>query len=370
MDSLDHVSGVSNAIGQWRHGAASRQQTLEVLCTARSQPFAGAIHFPEQSVVRLRAYEGLDLKMPNGRVVGDYLQEGGFNICHICTPGPMGLLGMSAARELGLPVCGTYHTDFPSYVRHLIGPLAERPMSSFMRWFYGRMDRLIAPSRATVDQLAGDGFDVSRMRIVGRGVDADRFSPAHRDSSLPASWGMAGKKILVYVGRVSSEKNLECLAKAFKALGAERQDVGLVVVGDGPYAAGMERELSGTPVYFAGFQRGDDLSRIYASCDLFVFPSLTDTFGTVVLEAQASGLPVIVSDVGGPQHAMLPGETGEVVDGMTAERLKETVVRLLSDSRGLGRKAENARDFAMTRTRDACFEAFWDVHCECLAGRS
>lgn len=370
VDSLDHVSGVSNAISQWRRGAAQRGHTLEVLCTARSQPFVGAVHFPEQRVVRLRAYEGLELKMPNGRIVGDYLHKGGFNICHICTPGPMGLLGMSAARELGLPVCGTYHTDFPRYVRHLIGPLAERPMSRFMRRFYGRMDRIIAPSQATVDRLADDGFDMSRIRIVGRGVDPNCFSPAHRDASLPAQWGLKGKTLLLYVGRVSHEKNLECLAEAFKALRAERNNVGLVVVGDGPYAADMAAELKGTAAHFAGFQTGDDLSRIYASCDLFVFPSLTDTFGNVVLEAQASGLPVIVSDAGGPKHAMSPGETGVVVDSMTPERLKDAVAHLLADRRGMASRAKRAREFALTRTRDACFEAFWNIHCECLAGRA
>jgi glycosyltransferase involved in cell wall biosynthesis len=275
----------------------------------------------------------------------------------------MGLLGLLCARQFGLPVYGTYHTDFPAYAARLCGDTRmEQTSWRFMRWFYGQLQQVAAPSPSTRDLLVGNGLDPSRVHVVGRGIDPSRFSPHHRDHALRTSWGGTRMHWLLYVGRLSREKNLGCLAAAFRQVARRRTDVGLVVTGDGPYRAELEQELAGLPVVFTGEQRGEELARTYASADLFVFPSETDTLGVVLLEAQASGLPVIVSAHGGPKDCMRPGETGWIVDPMEPDRLAKELERALGHGPALGGMSEAARRFAAGHTWARSFSAFWDLH--------
>jgi glycosyltransferase involved in cell wall biosynthesis len=162
---------------------------------------------------------------------------------------------------------------------------------------------------------------------------------------------------LLYVGRVSREKNLELLADAYRLLLDQDVNVRLVIVGDGPYRTEMEGRLSGCPVLFTGYLDGEDLQNCYASADLFVFPSTTDTFGNVVLEAQASGLPVVVSDEGGPQELMIDGETGLIVRNISADSLVAAMVPLLKEPSRLSEMGRNARGFA-ERGADLCGDAY------------
>jgi glycosyltransferase involved in cell wall biosynthesis len=167
---------------------------------------------------------------------------------------------------------------------------------------------------------------------------------------------------LLYVGRLSREKNLDVLLQAFLRLTTRRPDLSLVFVGDGPHRATLEKMASGAPVRFTGSCTGADLTRAYASSDLFVFPSVTDTFGRVVLEAQASGLPVIVSDEGGPKDAMIDGQTGVVVPGINAEHLARAIDTTTNDPARMVRLAHAARRHASGLSLEASFDAFWNLH--------
>jgi glycosyltransferase involved in cell wall biosynthesis len=169
---------------------------------------------------------------------------------------------------------------------------------------------------------------------------------------------------LLYVGRVSKEKNLPLLVHAFRGLQETVNDVGLVIVGDGPYREEMQKALEGTPSLFTGYLEGESLSSVYASCDLFVFPSTTDTFGNVVLEAQASGLPVVVTDRGGPQETMVEGDTGVVVQGNDAVSLLITLKDLLSQPVTLKTMGQAARQYAERRSFDAAFAETWKMYAD------
>ena len=169
-----------------------------------------------------------------------------------------------------------------------------------------------------------------------------------------------GLKIL-YVGRVSKEKNLPLLVRIFKSLSRQRDDLNLVVVGEGPYYEEMQHELQGTKAIFTGYLTGDDLAAVYASCDLFLFPSTTDTFGNVVLEAQASGIPVIVSDVGGPRENVIPGETGLVV-AATEEGLTRAVLESVADPLRLREMGRAARRYVESRAFADAFTATWEMY--------
>ena len=163
-------------------------------------------------------------------------------------------------------------------------------------------------------------------------------------------------------GRVSKEKNLQLLATVFKTLIPSHPELKLFIVGDGPYLEEMRREMAGTPCIFTGYLAGEELAEVYASCDLFVFPSTTDTFGNVVLEAQASGLPVIVTDSGGPRESIIDGETGTIVPGDDEESLRHSINLLLADPDRLRKMGQAARDHVKQRTFETAFQASWKMY--------
>ena len=202
--------------------------------------------------------------------------------------------------------------------------------------------------------------------MVGRGVDTSLFTPELRDDALRNAWFPDRPFKLLYVGRVSREKNLACLADSFRRLCATRRDVALVVVGDGPYRADMETELAGLPAHFTGIRRGLDLARIYASCDLFAFPSETDTLGNVVLEAQASGLPVLVSDKGGPKDCVSDGATGLVLRNMTPATLTTAIAQLLQQPEKLETMRRAATTHATSLSPELAYDQFWNMHTDCI----
>jgi glycosyltransferase involved in cell wall biosynthesis len=364
VDAPDHLSGVCLTVAEWREQARHHGCSLTVhTCAPAAADDDKFVAFTPMGSVRLDAYSGLTVHIPRMEDIAAYFEAMDFDIVHVSTPGPMGLLGLLAARQRGIPVCGTYHTDFPRYAGELTGDLAlERVGWQFMRWFYGQLDRVAAPTESIRRELIAHGFDPERLRVVGRGVDTALFRPDLRDEAWRQQRGHGKSVQLLYVGRLSREKNLETLAAAFNRLLPVRPDISLTLVGEGPFRAELERMLAGTPVTFAGTLKGEALARAYASADLFVFPSKTDTFGRVVLEAQAAGLPVVVSDCGGPKNAMRDGETGVVVHDINEARLASAIDAVTDDPSRMVRYAAAGRTYARTQSHEASFDAFWRLH--------
>jgi glycosyltransferase involved in cell wall biosynthesis len=228
-------------------------------------------------------------------------------------------------------------------------------------WYYDQMDTVMVPSKSTGDELVERGLKPERVKVFPRGVDTELFNPAKRN-------GFFGKPVseapvrLLYVGRVSREKNLEQLARAFKVLSANEKNIELVIVGDGPYMEEMKKDLNGRPARFAGYLQGEDLASAFASCDIFVFPSTTDTFGNVVLEAQASGLPVIVSDKGGPRENLDHGVTGLIFHADDDEGLIEAMRRISTDPGLRKSMGKEARLYAERRSNEKAYELTWEMY--------
>ncbi|MEM7391615.1 MAG: glycosyltransferase family 1 protein, partial [Verrucomicrobiota bacterium] len=362
VDALEHLSGVAVSISNWTEGAARKNLNLTVH-TSGSTAFDHSVSFAPIGTLSIKNYDGLCIPVPEVKDVLRYMEDVSFDIVHVSTPGPMGIMGKMIGEHLGLPVYGTYHTDFPRYSTLLTGtPEIEIAAWEFMRSFYGTMDRIAAPSEGTRRDLIANGFDGDRISVVGRGVDAETFDPEFRDEELRRTWFPDRPKKLLYVGRVSEEKNLDCLAYAFQQLIQNHEDVCLVVVGSGPYLEPLKTKLQGFPAVFTGRKEGEELSRIYASCDLFVFPSETDTFGIVLLEAQASGLPVIVSGKGGAAASVEPEMTGLIVPEMNPESLRLTISGLLDAPGRIESMKNAARTHAMKNTPQKSFETFWSFH--------
>jgi glycosyltransferase involved in cell wall biosynthesis len=223
-----------------------------------------------------------------------------------------------------------------------------------MIWFYGQMEEVMVPSAGTREQLQSRGLPPERMKPLPRWVDMDTYTPEMRDPDFWKSRGLdGGRVVLLYVGRVSREKGLELLATAFRELVDAGMKIAMAVIGDGPYREEMEASLVKYPALFTGYLAGEELQRGYASADLFVFPSATDTFGNVVLEAQASGLPVIVSDEGGPRELMIDDETGVVFKAGSTSDLVAAIRLMILDPARISRMSHNARRFTLDKAPDS-----------------
>jgi glycosyltransferase involved in cell wall biosynthesis len=371
VDSPDHLSGVARTLGHWQREADATGVGLRMHgATPHPRPGGPMTLFPAVGTLSMSAYEGLEMHVPPVREVLRYIKQSEFDIIHISTPGLMGLTALLAARIAGLPVVSTFHTHFPSYAARLLNdPALEDLTWSLMRWFYRQMDRVAAPTPTIRQELIDQGCCPSRVCVVGRGVDTNLFHPCRRSEDFRREHVHPRRVALLYVGRLSREKNLPLLAESFARLAEMRRDIALVVVGDGPYRAEMEAKLAGLPARFLGVLHGEALARTYASCDAFVFPSETDTLGNVVLEAQASGLPVIVSGLGGPKDCMQDGVTGLVVPSITATALVNVLLDICDHPARMKEMGVAAHYFSRRFTHAASFDAFRRLHEGVLATR-
>ena len=311
-------------------------------------------------------YSELKVNIPPVLEVLEWADRQQFDVIHVSTPGPMGLVGLLAAKMLRAPVLATYHTDFPAYVEKLTGDhRVAGNVAWFMRCFYKIPDAVFSRSSAYKFNLADLGVKEDRIRSIRPGIDLDRFNPSKADPAVLTNLGVDRSQtpnVLLYAGRVSVEKNLPMLAEAFRQLCRHRRDVCLVVAGDGPYRKQMEKELAGLPVHFAGFCDDARLAALYATATLFVFPSRTDTLGQVVMEAQACGLPCLVGADGGPKETVIDKETGLVLPATDSAAWCDAADKLLADRDRLGRFRAASLDRGLRLGISRSFEAFWHEH--------
>ena len=232
------------------------------------------------------------------------------DVVHIATEGPLGWSALQAARTLKVPVSTDFRTNFHAYSRHYGLRWLHKPIMGYLRQFHNLAHRTTVPTKTLMGELSACGFE--RLVVVARGIDAERFDPRHRCMALRQRWGLSPDDFAVlYVGRLAAEKNLELLAQAFEAIAVVNPRARLILVGDGPMRSALQARLPNA--LFCGQQMGHDLARCYASADLFLFPSKTETFGNVTVEAMASGLPVVAFADGAALELIRPGQNGASV---------------------------------------------------------
>ncbi|CAG0963857.1 phosphatidylinositol alpha 1,6-mannosyltransferase [Phycisphaerales bacterium] len=369
-DTLGDVNGVSRFIRNAAEHSLANGQDLQVVTSTNFEcPREANIHnFKPIFATKMPRYAHLELALPPLvrmlRFAGAHRPD----VIHISTPGPVGVVGMIASRMLRAPIVGVYHTDFPAYVDHLFNDDSLTYFTSrFMRAFYSPFRSILTRSREYVASLERLGMQRERILPLKPGIMTGAFHPCHRDEFLLERMGSPrGCVRVLSVGRVSVEKNLPLLTRVWieadRWLRASGIPAELVVVGDGPYRAEMEMSLRRTRSRFLGFRYGEELSRVYASCDLFVFPSVTDTLGQVVMEAQASGIPVLVSDEGGPKEVVEEGRTGHVITAADAQAWTSRIVDLCRDHRRRREMGRSAHEAMQAFSMDRSFEHFWRVH--------
>jgi glycosyltransferase involved in cell wall biosynthesis len=359
-DTLDDVNGVATTIRKLT-GACTAQEMDLLVVTSNSHPAPSEIpvqNFMPVGEFALPEYELQKLSFPPVLEILDFIQREQFTEILISTPGPVGLTALLAAKVLGIPSAGIYHTDFPQYVRILTEDASLETLTwSYMRWFYGELDVLYVNSEGYRSAWIQRGIVPSKIRILPRGLDTDLFHPSKRDLGFwPRRGARQGLPVLLYVGRVSREKNLEVLLAAWRML--EPGSAVLAVVGDGPHLA--ELRQAAPEALCMGYLVGDELATAYASADLFVFPSITDTYGNVVVEALASGLPCVVSDHGGPKDLVVDGQTGRVTPALDPGAFSKAIRQLLADRELRAAMAAAARVSVQDRSWQNAARTFWE----------
>jgi glycosyltransferase involved in cell wall biosynthesis len=338
------VNGVAMTLSRLVQGLCERNHHVQLVRPRQAPGDLGAQHAAfEETLIRgmpIPRYPQLKLGLPSRKML---LVNWGIrrpDLVHIATEGPLGWSALKAARHLRIPVTSDFRTNFHSYSQHYGLGWLRKPISAYLRKFHNRTQCTMVPTRALHDELRQLGFE--RLQVVARGVDTRLFNPGLHSNGLRAHWGAGpADLVLLVVGRLASEKNLSLALDAFEAMRAVNDGVRLVFVGDGPLRESLERRCP--QAQFAGTLPQAELARCYASADLLLFPSLTETFGNVTLEALASGLPVLAFDCAAAAEWIADGLNGWLVPPQDPALYVQSAVKLVRDARCIARAGDAAR---------------------------
>jgi glycosyltransferase involved in cell wall biosynthesis len=360
-DTLEDVNGVATTIRKMTAaGVAAGEQLIVVTCRESVSVTGIPIkNFTPIGEFELPEYELQKLSFPPILEMLDYIQRENFTELIISTPGPVGIVALMAGKLLGIRTVGIYHTDFPQYVRILTDDnFLETLTWTFMHWFYSQQDLVFVNSGHYKNCWVDRGIAPEKLAILPRGLDTELFNPTRRN---PDFWnrfgGTKGKTVLLYVGRISKEKDLDVIAAAYRRLLKAKAPVQMAFVGEGPYLKELQAQLP--EAWFTGALSGVELATAYASGDIFLFPSTTDTYGNVVVEAHASGLPTVVSDTGGPKELVTEGVNGYITRSLDTDDFLHAIERLLAAPDLRQTMATAAYQGVQNRAWSGAFQRFW-----------
>lgn len=360
------INGVAMTMGQLVDGLRALGHRIQLIRPKQSRddlPLADeTLQVKLLRGLPLPGYPGLKIGTPaTGRLVELWRSERPA-IVHIVTEGPLGWSALRAAARLGIPACADFHTNFHSYSTHYGFGILTQALAGYLRRFHNRALCTMVPTEEMRADLAAAGY--RNLRVVARGVDTRLFHPGRRSRELRRAWGVAAQQpAVVHVGRLAAEKNLALVFSAFEAMRARHPHARLVLVGDGPKRHYYQRQY---PQHvFAGMRRGEDLAAHYASADLFLMPSLTETYGNVTIEAMASGLAVLAFDYAAARQHIRDGENGLLAPPANERAFIERACALIDDrtlATALGRHARRtAERLAWSEVVDALVANYYDV---------
>jgi len=335
------INGVALTVHSLATGLAARGHQVDLIRPRQPQPHQDE---PGIDVLSVRGgalprYPGLRFGLPAGRTLRQHWRQQRPDAIYVATEGPLGWSAVRTAARLGIPVSSGFHTRFDSYADHYGLGLLTPLVRGYLRRFHQRGAATLVPTDALARELQAMG--ICNARLLRRAVDTQLFHPNQRDDSLRDAWGVdTATPVVLYVGRIAPEKNLELAVQAFRAIQQRIPKARYVWVGDGPARAALE--AANPDFIFAGMQRDEALARHYASADLFPFPSLSETFGNVILEALAAGLPVVAYAEGAAREHLIDGVNGYCIESGDAPAFIDAATRLASNPaliRHMGRAA-------------------------------
>ncbi len=330
--NYNHIEdGVSRTLGRLVGYLEDQGHTVLVIGpTMDNAPMDQPGAFVEAPSVSFPARPEYRLATGFPRALRAQVQAFGPDLVHVASPDILGHRALTWAKKQDLPVVSTYHTHFPSYLGYW-GPRWLEPLAwAVGRRFYGRFDEVYVPTPTLLEEIRANGIDTT-LRLWPRGIDLDRFSPSHRSGDWRQSHGFeAGDVVIAFVSRLVKEKGLDVFVEVIRRLLLSGAPVRALVVGDGPERASLEEALPGA--VFTGHLGGVELATAYASSDVFLFPSETETFGNVTLEAMASGLAVVGADAAGTASLIDDEQTGLLCPPRDADAFLDAAQRVVHDA--------------------------------------
>lgn len=312
------VNGVAMTLSRLVSGLGNRRHRLTVVRPRqRGEAASGprihnAVEGLDQWLVSglpIPFYNSLRVGMPAAGMLRRRWQESRPDIVHVATEGPLGYSALKTARRMGIPVTSSFHTNFHQYGGHYGLSFGRDFALRYLRWFHNQTACTLVPTDEMRTKLANQRFE--RLEVLSRGVDPRLFSPTKRSEALRQSWSVGSDgPVILYVGRIAAEKNLNLAVEAYQAMRLIDPRTRFVLVGDGPLRSNLEGRYP--DFIYAGVRRGEELAAFYASADVFLFPSVTETFGNVVTEALASGLVVVGYDYAAVRQHVRAGQNGFV----------------------------------------------------------
>ncbi|MGE5319507.1 MAG: glycosyltransferase family 4 protein [Hyphomicrobiaceae bacterium] len=353
------VNGVAMTLGRLVNGLQVRNHQVQLIrprqhSDDQPQPTATLSEHLQRGIA-LPRYEGLKLGLPAKTALTRLWTRQRPDVVQIATEGPLGWSALAVANKLRLPVASDFHTNFHSYSSHYGFGLLRRAIVAYLRKFHNKAAVTLVPTEGIRRELLDHGYE--NIEIIGRGVDTKLFHPGRRDPDLRARWGVnENETAVLYVGRLAAEKNLTLVFDAFDAMRAAHPASRLVLVGDGPERSGWQAKRP--DAVFCGTQTGEALAAHYASGDVFLFPSLTETWGNVTIEAMASGLAVVAYDCAAAEEVIRHGETGLKARPEDEAAFIAHAVSLISDSVQQRRLGSAAAARAAQLSWDAIIDSF------------
>ncbi len=346
------INGVAMTLGRLSAGLISSGHRVTVICSGDQSTSSTSI-----SAIPLPGYKEVRIGLPGPFKLRKRWLKKRPDVIYVATESPLGISAVSVASGLGIPVTTGFHTNFHEYMEQYKLKALQPAAMSYLRHIHSRAHATMAPSQEVIDMLQREG--IKHTHLLGRGVDTQLFSPARRDEALRSSWDAApDAPVFLIVGRVAAEKNIPLAMRAFEAVHQANPQARFVVVGDGPVREAWQKAQPW--VHFAGMLRGEDLGRHYASADVLLFPSETETFGNVILEGMASGLVTIAYDYAAAAQHMIHRENGlKAPKGNEAAWLNE--VLFCTDLKALQSIRENARITSQVLSWDRIVERFESI---------
>lgn len=321
------INGVAHTLGLLCNELLKRNVRLQLIRPSprKAGKAMNMEHELQVRGLRLPRYTDVQLGLPSRSALSSLWSQARPDIVYIATEGPLGWSALSVAKQLNIPVISGFHTNFDHYTSDYGLAWLERPVMWMLRHFHNRTQATLVPTRKRAAELVSQGY--KNVQVLGRGIDAEHFGPHRRDLALRRSWGVSEHQpVALHVGRLAHEKNLDLLVETFEAMQQSRPDLLPVLVGDGPQRPILEKRLPNA--LFTGFIDADALARHYATADIFVFPSRSETYGNVVNEAMASALGVVAFDYAAASELIDHGRNGLLVPFHDTQRFIDTAVEL------------------------------------------
>ncbi|WP_379133377.1 glycosyltransferase family 4 protein [Paenibacillus sp. sgz500958] len=351
---LPQTNGVARTLNRLT-GHLHRRGIEHLLFTPKPAPEKDTAE-PVRSITSIPffLYPECRLALPSMSSIQNELKSFLPDILHMATPFNLGITGLRYAQKQNLPHVVSYHTHFDRYLEYYrmkrIIPLYWK----YMKWFHRSCDTILAPSQETISSLRSHGF--TGLKLWSRGIDCSLYTPEKRSEAVHERYGITAPLLLLYVGRIAPEKDISTLLQAMRQLPqSTAAQVHLLVVGDGPLLSELRAQATGN-ITFAGAKFGEELAELYASADLFVFPSCTETFGNVVLEAMASGLPVLTANAGGTRDLVVPGVNGSLFEPRSSESLVKEICNMSAQPGLRSTMGMEGRKLALGRSWEHIFD--------------